>query len=143
MTSNYDAVEAHISGERYGGKILSMISAPEGWFVGAQVKLYNRKTKETAYEEPKVSPLIAWVLVDAMFRDGSRATRIEPAFLDAAGIVTHESAFRWSEGAGDVDSDGWSTTVAVDVIPATGAVADIPAYGVAEAGLSEPGESST
>ncbi|MFF8948334.1 hypothetical protein ACF09I_06095 [Streptomyces sp. NPDC014940] len=131
MTNNHDAVEDHMNGVRFGGKILSMIPAPEGWFVGTQVKHYNRKTKETAHDAPKVCPLIAWVLVDAMFRDGSREIRVEPAFLNATGSVTHESAFRWSEGAGDVDPDGWSTTVAVDVIPAPGAVADIPAYGVA------------
>ncbi|MFE8961774.1 hypothetical protein [Streptomyces iakyrus] len=129
MTSDRDVVEDHLNGIRYGGKILSLIPAPEGWFVGTQVKNYNRRTRETEYDEPKVRPLIAWALVDAMFRDGSRETRVEPVFLSDSGGATYASAFRWREGAGDVDQEGWSTTVAVDVIPPPGATANAPAFG--------------
>lgn len=130
MTSDRNAVEDHENGIRYGGKILSLIPAPEGWFVGTQVSQHNRKTKETEHGAPQVFPLIAWALVDAMFRGGNRETRVEPLFLSASGDVTHATEFRWREGAGDVDEDGWRTLVAVEVIPAPGAVADVPAYGV-------------
>lgn len=132
MPSNRNAVEDHEKGIRYGGKILSLIPAPEGWFVGTQVSQYNRKTKETEHGTPHVFPLIAWALVDAMFRGGDRETRVEPLFLSDSGAVLHATEFRWREGAGDVDEDGWSTSVAVDVIPAPGAVADVPAHGAAE-----------
>lgn len=133
MPTNRNAVEDHENGIRYGGKILSLIPAPEGWFVGTQVSQYNRKTKETEHGAPQVFPLIGWALVDAMFRGGDRETRVEPLFLGNSGAVSHASEFRWREGAGDVDEDGWSTSVDVEVIPAPGAVADIPAYGVAVA----------
>lgn len=129
MTSNRNTVEDHQNGIRYGGKILSLIPAPEGWFVGTQVSQHNRKTKETEHGTPQVFPLIGWALVDAMFRDGSRETQVEPLFLSGSGTVMHASEFRWREGAGDVDEDGWSTSVTVEVIPAPGAVADVPAYG--------------
>jgi len=142
MASNHDVVEDHMNGIRYGGKILSLIPAPEGWFVGTQVSQYNRKTKKTEHDEPKVRPLIAWALVDAMFRDSDRKTQVEPLFLDNSGTVTHTTEFRWREGAGDVDQEGWSTSVAVEVLPPPGALANAPAYGEARLDLSEPGESS-
>ena len=137
MPSNRNAIEDHENGIRYGGKILSLIPAPEGWFVGTQVSQYNRKTKETEHGAPRVFPLIAWALVDAMFRGGDRMTCVEPLFLSDSGAAMHATEFRWREGAGDVDEDGWSTSVAVDVIPAPGVVADVPAYGTAETNDSE------
>lgn len=143
MTNDSDRAEEHVNGTRYGGKILSVIPAPEGWFVGTQVKQKNRKTGETDHGDPKVGPLIAWALVDAMFRDGARATRLEPMFLSDTGSVTHEGEFRWMEGAGNVDPDGWSITVSVQVIPNPSAVADLPAYGVGPTGLASPGETSS
>ncbi|MFF9118312.1 hypothetical protein ACF09Y_22380 [Streptomyces massasporeus] len=142
MTSNRDAVEDHMNGISYGGKILSLIPAPEGWFVGTQVSQYNRKTRETTHEDPKVHPLIAWALVDAMFRDGNRSTQVEPMFLSGSGSITHATEFRWREGAGEIDQDGWSTSVNVEVIPAPGTVANTPAWGPAQPVSSEPGESS-
>jgi hypothetical protein len=134
MPSN--AVEDHENGTRYGGKILSLIPAPEGWFVGTQVSQYNHKTKERTHCAPQVYPLIAWALVDAMFRGGDRETCVEPLFLRRSGAVTHASEFRWQEGAGHVDEDGWRIAVDVEVIPAPGAVANVPAFGVAA--TSEP-----
>ncbi|MFI8303689.1 hypothetical protein ACIF80_09590 [Streptomyces sp. NPDC085927] len=128
MPSNGDPVEDHMNGIRYGGKILSLIPAPEGWFVGTQVKRRNRKTRETDDETPQVRPLIAWALVDAMFRDGHRETRILPAFLGDSGNITHASEYRWMEGAGDVDPDGWSTLVAVEVLPPPDVLANAPRY---------------
>jgi hypothetical protein len=128
MSSNGDPVEDHKNGIRYGGKILSLIPAAEGWFVGTQISQHNRKTKETEYGDPKVRPLIAWALVDAMFRDGDRSTQVEPLFLGDSGAVTHSTEFRWREGAGDVDEEGWSTSVAIEVLPPPGAFANAPAY---------------
>jgi hypothetical protein len=138
MTSNQDAVEDHMNGIRYGGKILSLIPAPEGWFVGTQVSRYNSKTRETDYDEPKVAPMIAWALVDAMFRDGSLGTQVEPMFLSGSGSVTHTSEFRWMENAGDVDQDGWRTSVAVEVLPAPGATANAPTFGEPETAAPVP-----
>ncbi|NGO43791.1 hypothetical protein [Streptomyces ureilyticus] len=126
MSDNRNAVEDHENGIRYGGKILSLIPAPEGWFVGTQVSQHNRKTKETTHDTRQIFPLIGWALVDAMFRGGSRETQVEPLFLSDSGAVTHATKFRWEQGAGDVDEDGWSTSVTVDVIPGP---AGIPAFG--------------
>ncbi|MFF0486742.1 hypothetical protein [Streptomyces sp. NPDC004435] len=126
MFEDVDPVADDEDEDRYGGKILSVIPAPEGWFVGTQVS--HLKGGAETYEEPKVYPLIAWVLVDAMFRDGGRATQVEPLFLTEVGIA-HTTEFRWQQGAGDVDDEGQRTLVAVDVLPAPGAVANVPAYG--------------
>ncbi|WP_328946940.1 hypothetical protein OG259_41165 [Streptomyces sp. NBC_00250] len=126
MLEDRDPVVDHLNGERYGGKVLSLIPAPEGWFVGTQVSQLKGGTE--TYEEPKVYPLLAWVLVDAMFREGDRKTQVEPLFLTEVEIV-HATEFRWQQGAGDVDEDGQRTLVAVDVIPAPEAVADVPSYG--------------
>lgn len=63
-----------------------------------------------------------------MFRDGDRKNQVEPLFLSGGGIV-YTTEFRWQQGAGDVDDEGRRTLVAVDVIPAPGAIASIPAYG--------------
>ncbi|WPO69919.1 hypothetical protein [Streptomyces sp. KN37] len=135
------AVEDHDNGIRYGGKILSLIPAPDGWFVGTQVT--QHKGGEIERSAPQVHPLIAWALVDAMYQGGDRVTRVEPLFLNR-GTITHESQFRWNEGAGDVDEEGWRTLVAVDVIPAPGAVADPPAYGLADEGpADEPSRNGT
>lgn len=136
MANGDKAVEDHVKGIRYGGKILSMIPAPEGWFVGTQVTHYNRETRETAPGTPRIFPLIAWAHVDAMFRDGERSARIEPVFVAESGSITHETEFRWREGAGDVDNEGWRTTVAVEVIPSPAAVANPPAYNPDEAAES-------
>ncbi|MFD3972938.1 hypothetical protein [Streptomyces cyaneofuscatus] len=127
MINRSDDVEEHESGTRYGGKILSMTPAPEGWFVGTQEERIHRKSRQVEREEAKVFPLIAWVLVDAMFRGGDRKTQVEPLFLSDTGI-THETHFRWSLGAGEVDGD-WRTLVAVEVIPASSATVNVPAYG--------------
>ncbi|MDT0608821.1 hypothetical protein [Streptomyces lancefieldiae] len=137
MTDNRDPVQDHLNGISYGGKILSLIPAPQGWFVGTQVSRYNRKTRETEHDTAKVGPLIGWALVDAMFRDGARSTQVEPLFLSSSGDVTHMTEFRWREGAGDVDEEGWSMSVAVDVIPAPGALENAPAYGERGAPVAE------
>jgi hypothetical protein len=137
VPSDRNAVEDHENGIRYGGRILSLIPAPEGWFVGTQLSQYSRETKETTRDTPQLFPLIGWALVDAMFRGGSRETRVEPLFLGDSGSVTHSTEFRWRHGAGDVDEDGWRTSVAVNVIPAPGATTDIPSYGTAETHDSE------
>ncbi|MFE5218409.1 MULTISPECIES: hypothetical protein [unclassified Streptomyces] len=128
MPSTRNTIEDHENGIRYGGKILSLIPAPEGWAVGTQTVQYCRKTKKTELGTPRVFPLIAWALVDAMFRGGERKIHVEPLFLDESGTVTHATEFRWTLGAGDVDEDGWRLSVSVEVLPAPGAVANLPAY---------------
>ncbi|WP_371592609.1 hypothetical protein [Streptomyces virginiae] len=128
--SSRDAVQDHDNGIRYGGTILSLMPAPEGWTVSTQVQSYNPKTKENADDPRQVSPLIGWGLVDAMFWGGGRRTCVEPLFLNAAGSVTHSSEFRWEQGAGNVDDEGWRTAVAVKVIPAPSAVPTAPSTDV-------------
>ncbi|MFJ6481136.1 hypothetical protein ACIQK6_13580 [Streptomyces sp. NPDC091682] len=131
--SSHDTVRDHEAGIQYGGTILSLIPAPEGWTVSTQVQNFNTKTKETADDPREVFPLIGWALVDAMYRGGARRTCVEPLFLATRGSVTHSSEFRWERGAGHVDDEGWRTGVVVEVIPASTAQAQAPA-GTANAG---------
>ncbi|MCX4578141.1 hypothetical protein OHB41_34125 [Streptomyces sp. NBC_01571] len=127
MSSDHEAIEAHENGTRYGGKVLSLIPAPDGWSVGTQVERINRKTNEIERDEAKVFPLIAWALIDAMFHGGDKKVQVEPMFLTRAG-ATHANEFRWQNDAGGLDGD-WRTGVSVDVIPAPHVLAIPPTYG--------------